>query len=58
MQVCTIFFFLLGRVERSRIMGTFEIKECNILCYTRCYTNIHQVGGCRCHLLLELLVLS
>ena len=45
MQVFTVFFFSLGDVERSQIMDTFEIKECNILCCTRCYTNIHQVGG-------------
>ena len=36
MQFFTIFFFSLGDVERSQIMDTFE---------TRCYTNIHQVGG-------------
>ena len=45
MQAFTVFFFSLGDVERSRIMDTFGIKECNILCCTRCYTNIHQVGG-------------
>ena len=26
-------------------MDTFEIRECNILCCTRCYTKIHQVAG-------------
>ena len=26
-------------------MDTFEIKDCTILCSTRCYINIHQVGG-------------